>query len=108
MRKSKFEVEATRKNILFEKAAERLWEKLEFWTDDISLEEYDPVEDKFTGTWDRVASKNDILDFLVEEVEEEYSTELTQLQKDWAIYMFLYRSMAVYNEEFEKELEGKE
>jgi len=108
MRSSKYSIEVTKRNIAIENAAERLWEKLEFWTNDISLDDYDPEKDKFNGTWDLVASKNDLLDFLLDEVEEEFLVKLNSLHRDWAMYMFLYHNITVYNNEFEKTLEARE
>ena len=108
MNNSKFDTKLEVEGGVFVGAAERLWEKLEFWTNDISLELYDPEKDVFNGTWFVVAAGNDLMDFLVDEVEEQYNTELNDLQKDWAIYMFLHHSMPAYNEEFGRKLEPKE
>ena len=92
----------------YKTAAERLWEKLEFWTNDIDLEVYDPEKDMFKGTWNVIAASNDLLDFLVDEVNEECVDSLNELYKDWAIYMFLHQSMEAYNKEFDRSLEVKE
>ena len=108
MNETKLSIEKTKAGITLEMAAGRLWEKLEFWSSDIDLGHYEPDNDVFHNTWDLIASNNDLLEFLLDELEEECAIGLPQLHKDWAIYMFLHESMTAYNNEFGKTLEAKE
>ena len=69
---------------LYNKAAERLWEKVEFGREGFNM---DCLDDKLVFPWDQFCKANPNARKLATEVNSELNYELSEAQCSWAVMM---------------------
>lgn len=80
---------------LYNKTAERLWEKLQFYVDSIDIYNYNSIPKTFPI--DRMTQSNPWTQDLIDEVQQEFNYEMSEFQCSWAVQMFLHNDMEEYN-----------
>lgn len=80
----------------YNKTAERLWEKIEYYRNDLKLEE---VDLKKPFPVDQLAKTSPLINKLIEETEKEFKYEMGEYQCSWAVWKAITnQSMKGYNE----------
>ncbi len=80
---------------LYNLAAERLWEKIEFRWGELKIGCLDDLE---ASPWDKFCKFNPMVKKLAEEVESELNYELSEFQCSWAVKKFYNNAnMRIYN-----------
>ncbi len=74
---------------LYNQAAERLWEKIEFGREGFKM---DCLDDKLVFPWDQFCKANPDAKKLAIEVDSELNCELSEAQCSWAV-MMAYRNI---------------
>lgn len=91
----------------YRKAAERLWEKLEYHRDEFDLEN---ILSKDGLPADVFASKNKLFYKLLNEVNNEFDADMTVFQCSWAVVQMIdggYEMMKKYNEHNDRNLKPR-
>lgn len=80
---------------LYDTAAERLWEKIEFRREGFDM---DCVDDRVAFPWDQFSRANPTAEVLAAEVNSELNYELSEAQCSWAVNMAVKNvNMDTYN-----------
>jgi hypothetical protein len=88
-------MDSSHDRILYNKASERLWEKLEFYRDKINSSTIDVANP--LPLWDQFVKANPEAEKWANEVEKELDYSMLKFQQSFAVVKFLVADMEKYN-----------
>lgn len=89
---------------LYNITSERLWEKLEYYRDQIDTSWVNFSEPFLI---DQLVKKNPLVNKLIDEVQEEFKYYMSEFQCSWAVSAFLRNDMEEYNKKYGRNLQAR-